>query len=81
MTDPTAPAGPAPTATDVERSLDALLAAADVTANVDQIRQILATGVLLGQDGTDRLDLKIARAALTEMRNAFKLFAEQCLAD
>ncbi|MEZ5178443.1 MAG: TIGR00730 family Rossman fold protein [Acidimicrobiales bacterium] len=76
MTDPTAPAGPAPTATDVERSLDALLAAADVTANVDQIRQILATGVLLGQDGTDRLDLKIARAALTEMRNAFKLFAD-----
>ena len=51
-----------------------LLAAAGITGNVDQIAEILSTGIRLGQDGTDRLDLKIASAALAEMRNAFKIF-------
>ena len=75
MTDPTAPS-PSPTVgATADEAIDALLETAGVSANVDQIRQILATGVLLGQDGTDRLDLKIARAALAEMRDAFKLFA------
>ncbi len=51
-----------------------LIGAAGITGNVDQITEILATGIRLGQDGTDRLDLKIASAALAEMRNAFKIF-------
>ncbi|MFF2370236.1 TIGR00730 family Rossman fold protein [Agromyces sp. NPDC058110] len=39
------------------------------------IERILAAGVHLGLDGTDRLDLKITAAALEEMRHAFRLFA------
>src|SRR5690606_27433829 len=34
-----------------------------------------ATGIGLGLDGSDRLDLKITTAALSEMRAAFELFA------
>ncbi len=48
---------------------------ADVGDNVDLVARILATGVGLGRDDTDRLDLKITSAALTEMRAAFRLFA------
>lgn len=61
-----------PTVTD---QLRATIAAAGITANDDLIARILATGVGLGLDGTDRLDLKITTAALTEMRSAFRLFA------
>ena len=39
-----------------------LIEAAGITGNVDQITEILATGIRLGQDGTDRLDLKITAA-------------------
>ena len=39
------------------------------------IMRMLRTAILLGEDGTDRLDLKIASAALAEMRDAFRLFA------
>jgi uncharacterized protein (TIGR00730 family) len=49
--------------------------AAGITENVDLIARILATGVGLGMDDTDRLDLKITSAALSEMRAAFRLFA------
>ncbi len=76
VTDPTLSDPTPDPAAATSAAVDALVATAGVTANVDQIRQILATGVLLGQDRTDRLDLKIARAALAEMRNAFKLFAD-----
>jgi uncharacterized protein (TIGR00730 family) len=41
----------------------------------DVLFEILATGVLLAGDETDRLDLKIASAALHEMRDAFLAFA------
>ena len=37
--------------------------------------RMLRTAILLGEDGADRLDLKIASAALAEMRDAFRLFA------
>lgn len=53
----------------------AILADAGIAANEDLVARILATGVGLGLDGTDRLDLKITSAALTEMRAAFRLFA------
>ena len=39
------------------------------------VMRMMRTAVLLGEDGTDRLDLKIASAALAEMRDAFRLFA------
>lgn len=39
------------------------------------VMRMMRTAVLLGEDGTNRLDLKIASAALAEMRDAFRLFA------
>lgn len=62
----------APTVTDgIRRLLDD----AGITADADLVARILATGVGMGLDGADRLDLKITSAALTEMRAAFELFA------
>ncbi|WP_300264747.1 TIGR00730 family Rossman fold protein [Microbacterium sp.] len=55
---------------DVER----IMTEAGVLANRSLIRRIVHTGVGLGEDGTDRLNLKIASAALAEMRDAFRLF-------
>ncbi len=52
-----------------------LLDDAGITTDADLIARILATGVGMGLDGADRLDLKITSAALTEMRAAFELFA------
>jgi len=59
----------------VTDALRALIEEAGITADVDLVARILATGVGLGMDRTDRLDLKITSAALTEMRAAFQLFA------
>lgn len=64
----------APLPDDIDTAIDALVAEAGITANRTLIRRILATGVQLGVDGTDRLDLKIASAAIVEMRDAFRLF-------
>ena len=55
--------------------LEALLDAIGVTANRDQLMEILQTVVRLASDGTDRLDLKIANAALKEMCEGFEVFA------
>jgi len=52
-----------------------LLEQAGVTANVELVRNIVATGLALGTDGTERLDLKITASALAEMRDAFRMFA------
>ncbi|MBZ6370962.1 MAG: TIGR00730 family Rossman fold protein [Microbacterium hominis] len=60
---------------EVTEDIRALLKDAGVTANQDLVARIVATGVGLGLDDTDRLDLKITSAALTEMRAAFRLFA------
>lgn len=62
---------PASVTDDIRR----LIADAGIDADQDLIARILATGVGLGLDDTDRLDLKITSAALTEMRAAFALFA------
>ncbi|QAY74420.1 TIGR00730 family Rossman fold protein [Agromyces protaetiae] len=61
--------------TDVAADLRAIIVDAGITDNVELVARILATGVGLGEDGTERLDLKIAAAALSEMRSAFRLFA------
>ncbi|MGZ0711247.1 LOG family protein (plasmid) [Coraliomargarita sp. W4R53] len=60
---------------DVTDHVRALLGDAGITENADLIARILATGVGLGIDGADRLNLKITSAALTEMRAAFSLFS------
>ncbi len=60
---------------EVTEDLRRILDDAGITENTDLVARILATGVGLGLDRADRLDLKIASAALTEMRAAFQLFA------
>jgi uncharacterized protein (TIGR00730 family) len=60
---------------ELDQRLVDLLDAAGATANRDQLFELLATGVRLAGDDADRLDLKIANAALKEMRHAFRLFA------
>ncbi|GAA3759449.1 TIGR00730 family Rossman fold protein [Microbacterium kribbense] len=60
---------------EVTEALRAAMSAVGITENEDLVARILVTGVGLGMDDTDRLDLKISSAALTEMRAAFDLFA------
>ncbi|GAA1934618.1 TIGR00730 family Rossman fold protein [Microbacterium aoyamense] len=60
---------------EVTDELRATIDAAGIAESSDLIARILATGIGLGLDETDRLDLKITSAALTEMRAAFRLFA------
>lgn len=55
--------------------INAVLDDAGVHADRRLVMRMLQTAVLLGEDRTDRLDLKIASAALSEMRDAFRLFA------
>jgi uncharacterized protein (TIGR00730 family) len=55
--------------------LTALLDTIGVTANRDQLLDILRTVVRLASNPTDRLDLKIANAALKEMNEGFEVFA------
>ncbi|MCU1455520.1 MAG: Rossman fold protein family [Acidimicrobiales bacterium] len=59
----------------LDRQVAELVEAIAPVANADQIFEILAAGVRLGRDATDRLDLKITSATLREMRAAFKIFA------
>jgi uncharacterized protein (TIGR00730 family) len=55
-------------------AVDRIMAESAITANRALIRRMLSTSILLGREDTDRLDLKIASAALVEMRDAFRLF-------
>ena len=64
-----------PQAQTVEECIDALVQAVGVTANRDQVVEILTTVARLAETGTDRLDLKITNAALKEMADAFAMFA------
>src|SRR5215472_4861882 len=59
---------------DIDQHLVDLLDAAGAENNRDQLFEILVTAIRLAGDGADRLDLKIANAALKEMRHAFKMF-------
>ena len=60
---------------DLRSRIESLLDEAGVTGHRTLFTRILLAGVQLGQDRTDRLDLKIASSALSEMRDAFRLFA------
>lgn len=55
--------------------INAVLDEAGVHADRRLVMRLMRTAILLGEDDTDRLDLKIASAALAEMRDAFRLFA------
>jgi hypothetical protein len=46
-----------------------------IVTNRDLITEIITTAAELGQDRTDRLDLKITASAIDEMRDAFLMFA------
>src|SRR5687768_11074261 len=60
---------------DLDQRLLDILADAGATTDVDQLFEILVSGVRLAGDGAERLDLKITNAALKEMREAFRVFA------
>ncbi len=60
---------------DLDQRLLDVLRDIGATDDVDQLFEILVSGVRLATDGTDRLDLKITNAALKEMRVAFGVFA------
>ncbi len=60
---------------DLDRRLVELLEATGADDDLDQLFEILVSGVGLARDDTDRLDLKITSAALKEMRAAFHMFA------
>lgn len=55
--------------------VNAVLDDAGVHADRRLVMRLMRTAILLGEDDTGRLDLKIASAALAEMRDAFRLFA------
>jgi uncharacterized protein (TIGR00730 family) len=59
---------------ELTNAIDHLLDESGVGRNRPLIRRIVSTGIQLGEDGTERLNLKIASAALAEMRDAFLLF-------
>ncbi|MFS0733454.1 TIGR00730 family Rossman fold protein [Microbacterium sp. 1P10UB] len=64
-----------PIAPEVTEDLRRTIETAGISDNADLVARILATGIGMGLDRTDRLDLKITTAALSEMRAAFRLFA------
>jgi hypothetical protein len=59
----------------LQDEIDRLLAAVAPKANAKVARELLTAAVALATDDVERLDLKIATAALTEMRDAFRVFA------
>lgn len=58
-----------------DEQLNGLLDSLGVTANRDQLLEILETVSRMAADGAERLDLKITNAALKEMAEAFAMFA------
>jgi uncharacterized protein (TIGR00730 family) len=59
----------------VDERLMEVLDAVGAERDRDQLFEILVSGVRLAADRADRLDLKIANAALKEMRAAYNVFA------
>ena len=59
---------------DVRREITELLDQAGIRAERGLITRMVQTSLMLGMEHTDRLDLKIASAALREMHEAFRLF-------
>ena len=62
--------GVTPLTPELAASIEQMLDDAGIHANRQLVRRIVTSGLLLGTDNTDRLDLKITAAALDEMREA-----------
>jgi uncharacterized protein (TIGR00730 family) len=60
---------------DLDNRIESILDELGVTTNRDQLRELLVSVARLAQSHADRLDLKIASAALREMREGFEVFA------
>ncbi len=60
---------------EIDRRLGELLDELGARGNRDQLLELFATVVRLSTDRSDRLDLKIANAALREMADGFEVFA------
>ena len=67
--------GTAPATTRSTREIAALVEQVSDPADADLIFELVASALRLARDGADRGDLKIANAALKEMRHAFHVFA------
>ncbi|MDQ2727495.1 MAG: LOG family protein [Actinomycetota bacterium] len=65
----------AATPEDLDQRFNDLLDAVGVRSNRDQLTAMLTTVLRMAADPTDRLDLKIANAALREMAEGFEVFA------
>jgi uncharacterized protein (TIGR00730 family) len=65
----------APVDAEVARLVNEIVVAAGLREHLDLVREMLHTVVRLGRDRPERLDLKIAAAALGEMTDAFEMFA------
>lgn len=63
------------TEAEIDERIAEVVAFAGITEQRGLIRRILKTGIGMGLDEADRLDLKITAAAIEEMRTAFRLFA------
>lgn len=59
----------------LSREIEELLNELRPNPNLDLLREIFVTGVKLGQENSSRLDLKILRTSIKEMRYAFKVFS------
>ncbi|HTW97177.1 MAG TPA: TIGR00730 family Rossman fold protein, partial [Acidimicrobiales bacterium] len=55
--------------------VDALVVETGATRNTDLVKAMVESTMQLARDGADRLDLKLARSALAEMADAFRMFA------
>ncbi len=67
--------GPATGDPEVDRLLQEVLDRLEVSSNRDQVQDMLVNVARLAKGRPDRLDLKIANAALREMREGFEVFA------
>jgi len=63
------------TSSDVEQSIEQLLKSNNIVADKRLIAELIRTSLQLGSESTNTLNLKIASAALTEMSEAFSMFA------
>ncbi len=59
----------------LDRAVAELVDAAHGATHTDLVFEMVASALRMGRDNGDRLDLKIANAALKEMRYAFQVFA------
>ncbi|WP_421120034.1 TIGR00730 family Rossman fold protein [Aquihabitans daechungensis] len=64
-----------PAAASIAQEAADLIQRLGIVTNRDLITEIVTTAAELGQDRTDRLDLKITASAIDEMRDAFLVFA------